>query len=162
MHQRTGTRLTHVCYHRLNGTNNISPKPKSEAQITVVICNSHVYDSTAVRRCSAVTLTSATLTEPRLNTQKLCSGCNVHGPHGGLRPTRSYPIGQRPQSAGGQDVAEEGDRTAAPGGGATHAATERVQTAAEGQTRYLEPDYHNEMSGERGRRKRNQKMRSKK
>lgn len=91
MHQRTGTRLTHnVCYHRLNGTNNISPKPKSEAQITVVICNSHVYDSTAVRRCSAVTLTSATLTEPRLNTQKLCSGCNVHGPP--PRGTPSNPL----------------------------------------------------------------------
>lgn len=64
-----------------------------------------------------------------------------------------YPIGQRPQSAGGQDVAEEGDRTTAPWGGATHAATERIQTAAESQTGYLEPDYHNEMSDERGGRK---------
>lgn len=58
---------------------------------------------------------------------------------------RSYPIGQRPQSAGGQDVAEKGNRTTAPRGGATHAATERIQTAAESQTGYLEPDYHNEM-----------------
>lgn len=63
---------------------------------------------------------------------------------------RSYPIGQRPQSAGRQDVAEEGDRTTAPRGGATHAATERIQTAAESQTRHLEPDYHNEMSDGRG------------
>lgn len=70
-----------------------------------------------------------------------------------LADGRSYPIGQRPQSAGGQDVAEEGDRTTAPRGGATHAATERIQTAAESQTRHLEPDYHNEMSGERGRRR---------
>lgn len=39
---------------------------------------------------------------------------------------RSYPIGQRPQSAGRQDVAEEGNWTTAPRGGATHAATERI------------------------------------
>lgn len=64
-----------------------------------------------------------------------------------------YPIGQRPQSAGGQDVAEEGDRTTAPRGGATHAATERIQTAAQSQTGDLEPDYHNEMSEGRGGRK---------
>lgn len=74
---------------------------------------------------------------------------SVNGPS--LFPTvqpadgRSYPIGQRPQSAGRQDVAEEGDWTTAPRGGATHAATERIQTAAESQTGYLEPDYHNEM-----------------
>lgn len=94
------------------------------------------------------------------------SGCNVHAPPRGdsvqLAEGRSYPIGQRPQSAGRQDVEEEGDRTTAPRGGATHAATERIQTAAERQTRDLEPDYHNEMSDERGRRKKNKKWEVKK
>lgn len=93
-------------------------------------------------------------------------GGKVHGPPQGnsvqLADSRSYPIGQRPQSAGGQDVAEEGDRTTAPRGGATHAATECIQTAAESQTRCLEPDYHNEMIDERGRRKKNKKWEVKK
>lgn len=58
----------------------------------------------------------------------------------------SYPFGQRSQSAHGQDVAEEGDWPTTPRGGATHAASERAQTATESQARHLEPDYDNEIS----------------
>lgn len=72
----------------------------------------------------------------------------AHFPLSNQKPanSRSYPFGKRPQSAHGQDVAEEGDWPTPPRGGATHATTERVQTATESQARHLEPDYDNEIS----------------
>lgn len=59
--------------------------------------------------------------------------------------SHSYPIGQRPQSTDGQDIAEKGDWPTAPRGGATHATTEHAQMVTESHTRHLEPDYDDEM-----------------
>lgn len=57
----------------------------------------------------------------------------------------SYPIGQRPQSADRQGIAEEGDWPTAPRGRMTRSATERAETVTKSQTRHLEPDYDNEI-----------------